>query len=210
VLTHFKSKFSKNFKSSITTPPLLFLPASAPPQFRSSPNFFFNYILEFYKTKTKSYDYSVLFLLSPRLEKRNVRFTFVSPFQKKNVPKLQSLFTHNLFRFRFRFSRLFASAPQVVFAWAVQLGGEQGARLLARFGLTEQAVEYALEAGQYGQAPGVGLGWYGALWLKNPLGLCWFGCVGLVGLCRFGWFRDWDFDLVWVGMGLFGAGTYSV
>lgn len=83
MLTHFKSKFSKNFKSSITTPPLLFLPASAPPQFRSSPNFFFNYILEFYKTKTKSYDYSVLFLLSPRLEKRNVRFTFVSPFQKK-------------------------------------------------------------------------------------------------------------------------------
>jgi len=45
-----------------------------------------------------------------------------------------------------------AASKQVVFAWAVQLGGEQGARLLARFGLTEQAVEYALEAGQYEHA----------------------------------------------------------
>jgi len=44
------------------------------------------------------------------------------------------------------------ASKQVVFAWAVQLGGEMGAKLLTKFGLVEQAIEYAIESGHFDHA----------------------------------------------------------
>ena len=44
------------------------------------------------------------------------------------------------------------ASKQVVFAWAVQLGGEMGAKLLTKFGLVEQAIEYAIESGHFEHA----------------------------------------------------------
>eukprot|EP01006_Ploeotia_vitrea_P029927 TRINITY_DN62385_c0_g2_i1.p1 TRINITY_DN62385_c0_g2~~TRINITY_DN62385_c0_g2_i1.p1 ORF type:complete len:917 (-),score=137.59 TRINITY_DN62385_c0_g2_i1:98-2488(-) len=41
------------------------------------------------------------------------------------------------------------ASKQVVFAWAVHLGGEMGAKLLTKFGLVEQAIEYAIESGHF-------------------------------------------------------------
>ncbi|KAJ7524124.1 hypothetical protein O6H91_18G079000 [Diphasiastrum complanatum] len=43
-------------------------------------------------------------------------------------------------------------AKQVAYAWAVSLGGEAGAQLLAKLGLVEQAIEYAIEVGAYDHA----------------------------------------------------------
>eukprot|EP00667_Euglena_gracilis_P000220 EG_transcript_220 len=44
------------------------------------------------------------------------------------------------------------ASKQVVFAWAVQLGGELGAKLLTKFGLVEQAIEYAIDSGHFDHA----------------------------------------------------------
>eukprot|EP00898_Chlorokybus_atmophyticus_P006921 jgi/Chlat1/722/Chrsp104S01301 len=44
------------------------------------------------------------------------------------------------------------AAEQVAYAWAAQLGGEAGAALLARFGLSEAAIDYALEQGAFEHA----------------------------------------------------------
>eukprot|EP00668_Euglena_longa_P000083 GGOE01000099.1.p1 GENE.GGOE01000099.1~~GGOE01000099.1.p1 ORF type:complete len:1743 (+),score=650.33 GGOE01000099.1:779-5230(+) len=41
---------------------------------------------------------------------------------------------------------------QVVFAWAVQLGGDAGSKLLTKFGLVEQAIDYAIESKHFGHA----------------------------------------------------------
>jgi intraflagellar transport protein 172 len=41
---------------------------------------------------------------------------------------------------------------QVVFAWAVHLGGDMGAKLLTKFGLVEQAIDYAIESGHFDHA----------------------------------------------------------
>ena len=41
------------------------------------------------------------------------------------------------------------ASKQVAYAWAVSLGGEEGAKLLNKFGLTEPAIEYAIESGAF-------------------------------------------------------------
>jgi intraflagellar transport protein 172 len=40
----------------------------------------------------------------------------------------------------------------VAYHWAKSLGGEEGAALLTKFGLIEQAVEYAIESGAFAHA----------------------------------------------------------
>jgi len=40
----------------------------------------------------------------------------------------------------------------VAYAWAVSLGGDAGAKLLTKFGLIEQAIDYATESGAFDQA----------------------------------------------------------
>jgi intraflagellar transport protein 172 len=44
------------------------------------------------------------------------------------------------------------ASKQVAYAWAVSLGGEAGAKLLTKFGLIEQAIDYATESGNFEQA----------------------------------------------------------
>jgi len=44
------------------------------------------------------------------------------------------------------------ASRQVAYAWAVSLGGDEGAQLLTKFGLVEQAIEYAMETGAFGHA----------------------------------------------------------
>jgi intraflagellar transport protein 172 len=44
------------------------------------------------------------------------------------------------------------ASKQVAYAWAVALGGEQGAALLGKFGLVEQAIDYAMESGAFPHA----------------------------------------------------------
>lgn len=44
------------------------------------------------------------------------------------------------------------ASKQVAYAWAVSLGGEAGAKLLTKFGLIEQAIDYATESGNFDQA----------------------------------------------------------
>eukprot|EP00959_Pyramimonas_sp_CCMP1952_P409339 8578577-Pyramimonas_sp.AAC.1 len=44
------------------------------------------------------------------------------------------------------------ASKQVAYAWAVALGGEQGAALLSKFGLVEQAIDYAMESGAFPHA----------------------------------------------------------
>jgi intraflagellar transport protein 172 len=44
------------------------------------------------------------------------------------------------------------ASKQVAYAWAVSLGGEGGAVLLKKFGLLEQAVDYAMESGAFTHA----------------------------------------------------------
>ena len=41
------------------------------------------------------------------------------------------------------------ASKQVAYAWAVSLGGEAGAQLLSKFGLVEQAIDYAMESGAF-------------------------------------------------------------
>lgn len=43
------------------------------------------------------------------------------------------------------------ASKQVAYAWAVSLGGEAGAKLLTKFGLIEQAIDYATECGAFDQ-----------------------------------------------------------
>ncbi|KAJ1625161.1 hypothetical protein T492DRAFT_880586, partial [Pavlovales sp. CCMP2436] len=45
-----------------------------------------------------------------------------------------------------------AASKQVAYAWAVSLGGEAGAKLLTKFGLIEQAIDYATESGAWDHA----------------------------------------------------------
>jgi len=45
-----------------------------------------------------------------------------------------------------------AASKQVAFAWAVSLGGEAGAKLLQKFGLIEQAIDYAIESNAFEHA----------------------------------------------------------
>jgi len=44
------------------------------------------------------------------------------------------------------------ASKQVAYAWAVSLGGEAGAALLKKFGLLEQAIDYAMESGAFAHA----------------------------------------------------------
>ena len=44
------------------------------------------------------------------------------------------------------------ASKKVAYAWAVSLGGEAGAKLLAKFGLIDQAIEYATESGNFDHA----------------------------------------------------------
>mmetsp|Transcript_15284 Transcript_15284/g.25210 ORF Transcript_15284/g.25210 Transcript_15284/m.25210 type:complete len:1767 (+) Transcript_15284:218-5518(+) len=44
------------------------------------------------------------------------------------------------------------ASKKVAYAWAVSLGGEAGAKLLTKFGLIEQAIEYAMETGAFAHA----------------------------------------------------------
>jgi len=44
------------------------------------------------------------------------------------------------------------TSKQVAYAWAVSLGGEAGAKLLTKFNLIEQAIDYATESGAFDQA----------------------------------------------------------
>ena len=44
------------------------------------------------------------------------------------------------------------ASKQVAYAWAVSLGGEAGANLLKKFGLLEQAIDYAMESGAFTHA----------------------------------------------------------
>lgn len=40
---------------------------------------------------------------------------------------------------------------QVAYAWAITLGGEEGATLLKKLGLLDQAIDYAVESGAFAQ-----------------------------------------------------------
>jgi len=44
------------------------------------------------------------------------------------------------------------ASKKVSYAWAVSLGGEAGAKLLTKFGLIEQAIDYAIESGAFEHA----------------------------------------------------------
>jgi len=44
------------------------------------------------------------------------------------------------------------ASKKVAYAWAVSLGGEAGAKLLTKFGLIEQAIDYATESGAFEHA----------------------------------------------------------
>lgn len=52
----------------------------------------------------------------------------------------------------FTLTRIECIFLQVAYAWAVSLGGEAGAKLLTKFGLIEQAIDYATESGAFDQA----------------------------------------------------------
>ena len=41
---------------------------------------------------------------------------------------------------------------QVAYAWAISLGGEEGAVLLKKLGLLDHAIDYAMESGAFAQA----------------------------------------------------------
>ena len=43
---------------------------------------------------------------------------------------------------------------QVAYAWAISLGGDEGALLLKKLGLLEQAIDYAVESGAFAQVGG--------------------------------------------------------
>lgn len=42
-----------------------------------------------------------------------------------------------------------SASKQVAYAWAVSLGGDEGAKLLQKFGLMESAIDYAVESGAF-------------------------------------------------------------
>lgn len=44
------------------------------------------------------------------------------------------------------------ASKQVAYAWAITLGGEEGATLLKKLGLIDQAIDYAIESGAFAQA----------------------------------------------------------
>jgi len=44
------------------------------------------------------------------------------------------------------------ASKKVAYAWAVSLGGEAGSKLLSKFGLVEQAIDYATESGSFDHA----------------------------------------------------------
>lgn len=44
------------------------------------------------------------------------------------------------------------ASKQVAYAWAITLGGDEGATLLKKLGLIEQAIDYAIESGAFAQA----------------------------------------------------------
>ncbi|EFJ49307.1 intraflagellar protein IFT172 [Volvox carteri f. nagariensis] len=44
------------------------------------------------------------------------------------------------------------ASKQVAYAWALTLGGDEGAQLLKKMGLLDQAIEYAVESGAFAQA----------------------------------------------------------
>ena len=44
------------------------------------------------------------------------------------------------------------ASKQVAFAWAVSLGGDEGNKLLQKFGLVDQAIDYAVESGAFDHA----------------------------------------------------------
>ena len=44
------------------------------------------------------------------------------------------------------------AANRVAYAWALSLGGEAGAKLLSKLGLTEQAIDYAIDSGAFDHA----------------------------------------------------------
>ena len=45
-----------------------------------------------------------------------------------------------------------AASKKVAYAWAVSLGGEAGSKLLTKFGLVDQAIDYATESGAFEHA----------------------------------------------------------
>ena len=47
---------------------------------------------------------------------------------------------------------IFLSCWQVAYAWAISLGGEDGAVLLKKLGLLDPAIDYAMESGAFAQA----------------------------------------------------------
>jgi intraflagellar transport protein 172 len=40
----------------------------------------------------------------------------------------------------------------VAYAWALSIGGAEGSKLLTRLGLIEQAIDYAIESGNFDHA----------------------------------------------------------
>ena len=45
-----------------------------------------------------------------------------------------------------------AASKQVVYNWATSVGGEAGAKLLEKFGLVEEAIQYAMDLGSWDHA----------------------------------------------------------
>ena len=73
---------------------------------------------------------------------------------------------------------------QVAYAWGVSLGGELGSETLSKFGLLDQALEYAMESGAFAHAfelcrgpgaeqklPGIHLKY--AMYLEDEGTACW-------------------------------------
>lgn len=65
----------------------------------------------------------------------------------------------------------------MAYAWALTLGGEEGAQLLKKMGLLDHAIEYAVESGAFAQV-GAGLLRWRRIVARLPLlcklaGECW-------------------------------------
>ncbi len=83
-----------------------------------------------------------------------------------------------------------SASKQVAYAWALTLGGEEGAQLLKKMGLLDHAIEYAVESGAFAQVCGA-VGSAARYWLdrsKRPGGVgiggnptCLTACSGAVG-----------------------------
>ena len=48
-----------------------------------------------------------------------------------------------------------SASKRVAYAWAMHLSGEQGAKLLTKLGLIEQAIDYSVETGDFEHAFGL-------------------------------------------------------